>query len=151
MEPQEYEQKFGAFVDRMNEAMHDIFSEEDHPTVILGLQFGEMGKPDNDLPPCAVTSNLPECLVPEAIEDMMEVAEYLHAQAHGVTVEELRARESMPSMKVSDLSQVPEEIREQMTALAERLGIDPANIEYHETVSTDDLSDPATALHLPEV
>ena len=88
MERDEYQSRWNTFVERVNDALHATFEEDDRAVVVLGIQFGEMGTAEApDLPACLVTSNLPICAIPTAIASMGEQVDIDHARYHGQEVE----------------------------------------------------------------
>ena len=128
----EMHEKWHAFIDVVNEAVEHIFDlDNDHPAIVLGVQFGEMGMND-DLPVTVVTSNLPVCIVPGAIKDMLVSAEEAHSEVHenGSTI----TAEMNPDA-------VPEDIRAKAEEYAQSLGLDVSQIKYVEVADTSDLND----------
>lgn len=135
---EEMHEKWHTLIERVNEAVESVFDfDADHPAIVLGVQWGDMGKDDNDLPTCVVTSNLPVCITPSAIEDMLSFAKAAHEEHHGMPVhdEERVIREDIP------LDRVPEEIRQQAIEWAESLGFTAEDVRFTEVADIGDLVD----------
>lgn len=144
--PQEMHEKWHKFVDEVNAAVEACFDvDADHPVIVLGAQWGEMGKADSGLPVCVVTSNLPVCLVPEALTDMLDRAEADHAAHHGTALDE----NGMPQGFPMDATEVPEAVKAAALALAEKFGLTPEQIKYVQVPDTSDLDNPQEALSIP--
>lgn len=136
MEAAEYQSKAQAFMDRVEAAIGEVFDiadDGDRPVVVIGLQFGDMGKDGSNLPTCVVSSNLPICLVGEAIHDMHDEAILQHDAYH--------AESGDNPLMVTDPADVPEEVRDFAATLAETLGVPVENIQFRSSVDTTDLSD----------
>lgn len=131
MDREEYRTKAQDFMSRAEAALAEVFAEEDNPVLVVGLQFGEMGT-DESIPNCMIASNLPICLVGEALEDMEAEAARQHSAFHGEDGEQ-------PYMD-TDAADVPEELREFAAKLADDLGVPVENIRYRAAVDTADLS-----------
>lgn len=146
--PKEMQAQWHKFVDEVNNAVEACFDvDADHPIIVLGAQWGSMGKADSDLPDCVVTSNLPVCLVPDALLDMMTRANADHDEHHGLNIE--TDDEGMPLGFPMDADSVPDSVREQALKIAESLGLPPEAITYLQVPNTSDLEDPQGALNIP--
>lgn len=102
----ELHQKFHATVDGINRVLAEVFG-DDLPAIVVGLQPRGY-EPQGDDPTCLVTSNLPVCLIPDAVADMHGEALRLHDEAHGVVREEVTF-DSLPADVQEQLRQVAEE------------------------------------------
>lgn len=145
--PEEMHQKWHDFIDAVNAAMDAVFNvEEEHPVIVLGAQWGEMGHADSGLPVCVVTSNLPVCLVGQALEDMMEQAEADHDRHHGGLG--LREDGTPAGFDVS-ADEVPEAVREAAYRIAEEMGLGRDAVVFRATPDIRDLENPQEALNIP--
>lgn len=129
--PDEEHEKFHSLLDRFNTALAEVYGTdpETMPSIVLGVQ--PRGMEDG----CLVTSNIPVCLVPDAIVDMHTEAIRQHEEVHGDGVSE---DGSQVRQRVS-LDAVPEEIRQRAIEYAQELGIPVEEIAYVEMVNVSDL------------
>jgi hypothetical protein len=135
MEATEYETKSRAFMERVEAIVAEVFDvEADQPIVVVGLQFGEMGRDDSALPTCVVASNLPLCAVGGAIHDMHDEVAMQHEAMHGV-------QDGSDGFMLTDLADAPDEVRQYAEDLAENLGIPLSAIQVREQIDTTDLSE----------
>lgn len=132
----EVHEKFHRFIDGVNALVDEVFdAEADHPAIVVGVQFGDMGRPDNEGPTCLVTSNLPVCITPGAVQDMLDFANSAHDEHHGmpVTSGEGVLKEPLTA------DQVPEEIRQKAIEWAESMGFSADDITFVEVADVSDL------------
>ena len=132
---EEQHAKWHEFIDRVNAVVDDVFTEEDHPAIVLGVQWGDMGRGENNLPVCLTTSNLPACVTPDAVRDMLAFSEAAHEEFHGLPVESGEGVLKQPM----DPDNVPEEIRQQAIEWAESMGYSAEDITFVEVADTSDL------------
>lgn len=125
--PDEYHEKWHAFIEDFSALLAVHFTEEDDPAIVMGAQWGDMGSEEWEHVDCALTSNLPICGVPFALEEMREEAERFHREHHARTLTEPVSPDS-----------VPEEVRAIAMQIAEQLGIDASDMQF---VTTADISD----------
>lgn len=129
-------EKFHRFIDKVQAAMEEVFDiENDQPVVVIGAQFGDMGK-EEGLPSVLVSANLPPCLVSDAIKEMFEFSEAQHAAYHG-------GHEVLGDNYVTqqmDLANVPEEV---IAELKKMFGddLDLSQVVFTEAVDISDLTD----------
>lgn len=135
--PEAEHDRWHQFIDGVNRIVAEVFGETE-AAIVIGAQWGGMGAPDSPLPDCVVTSNLPACLVPQALADMVEFAESAHDDFHGVVREEVSA------------AAVPQAVRDEAVRVAESMGLSAENVRFIVVDETGDLSDEAIAqLELP--
>jgi len=130
--PEEVHDQWHQFIEGVNRVVAEVFA-EDQVAVVIGAQWGGMGAPDSTLPDCVVTSNLPACLVPDALADMQAFAESAHDDYHGIVREEVSA------------DAVPQEVRDEAVRFAESVGLSAENVKFIVVDETGDLSDEAIA------
>lgn len=130
--PEAEHQQWHQFIEGINRVVAEVFGET-QIAVVIGAQWGGMGAPDSPLPNCVVTSNLPACLVPEALSDMVEFAESAHDDYHGIVREEVSG------------DAVPQAVRDEAARVAESLGLDASAVKFIVVDETGDLSEEAIA------
>lgn len=123
--PQAEHDRWHQFIDGINRVVSEVFGTEDI-AVVIGAQWGEMGRTGSNLPNCVVTSNLDVHACPNAVAEMQEFVDAQHEQAHGIVKEPM-----IPE-------NVPEHVRQEAIAFAESIGLTEADIQF---VAVDDSSD----------
>lgn len=124
--------KVGEFMVKVDALLVETFgppSDDNHVRIILGLNVGTA---------LVLSSNLPTCAVGEAIHDLHDLAMEDHAKYHAEDGDH-------PYMTLTDLSQVPEDVREEAVRLAEAHGIPLDQVIFRAAVDTDDLTDEGLA------
>lgn len=154
--PEAEHEKFHRLLAGVNAVISEVFDlEADHPAIVLGVQWGEMGNKESEWPDCAVTSNLPSCLIGQALEDMADFAEAQHDEFHAMNKAQLieAAQNAVGSHEdantVSEevsFDSLPDKAKEVVRAFMDELGISEDNVEF-EVHSVADMSDLAA---LPE-
>lgn len=125
-------EQFHRLLEGLNGVLAEVYGEENLPAIVVGVQHQGDGEHE-----CLVTSNLPVCLVPDAIVDMHAESIRQHDRVHGDGVSE---DGSEVRQRVS-LDNVPPEVRERALQLAQELGISPEEIAYVEVADISDLRD----------
>lgn len=131
---EEQVETFERFVSLVNNALDEVFGKQG-ATMILGLQWGEMGR--SGQPICLVSSNMPVCAVGAAITDMAEEVEMLHRAAHGLPETE----ESDDLSENVALADAPEEVQSMVRGLMEQFGVTEDQVQIVHHVDTSDLAD----------
>lgn len=134
--PEEMHERWHTFVERINEVAHDVFGEDDDLFLVLGAQWNGISWGEDGNPECLLTSNLPLCLIADAIEDMHAEAVRLHESIHGDGMKP----DGTVTQRVS-LDNVPEEVREAALAFAAEHGIPPEDVAFVEVADASDLLD----------
>ena len=130
--PAEEVEKFRALCEALNTEVERIWGEEAKlPSVVIGMQYGNMGL-DENLPDCLVSSSLPVCAVEDALADMMDFAHAAHLAYHGETEDEDEEPEG--SIQTRTLDEVPEEVRVVVEEFAKSFGVDPSEVQIGEMV-----------------
>lgn len=142
--PEDYLAKWETFVAGLNTLVEGIFTAEENPGIVVGAQWGDMGDGNNGLPAVVVTTNIPVCVAPDAIHDMLHYAEMAHNRYHGGEGES-----PMAPMTEAEIAALPEEVLAQARAVAEQYGMDFSQIGFVKVVEMDDLDDPMAALNIP--
>lgn len=139
--PPEYREKWEAFLEDLGIIATKHFGEDDRAHVVLGAQWGDMGKDDTgDLLPCIVTSDLDICLVGQALGDMVEYVHKEHRLYHGESVDDdedppiSEVIVSVPSGQTE--ADVPAEVKAMAEDMAASLGVP---VVY---IGSADLDDP---------
>jgi hypothetical protein len=104
-----------------------------------------MGSAGSGLPIVVVTTNIPVCVAPDAIHDMLHYAEQAHNRYHGG-----EGDTPMEPMSEAEIEALPEEVLSEARALAEQFGLDVTQIGFVKAVDLSDLDDPASALNIPD-
>lgn len=140
--PEAYAERWTTFIEGLNRLVDETFTNEENPGIVIGAQWGEMGS-GNGLPSVVVTANLPTCIVPDAVNDMLHYAEQAHNRYHGGEGET-----PMAPMTDEEIAEIPEEVLAEAKALAETFGIDVSQIGFVKPVDLSDLDDPQAALNV---
>lgn len=143
--PEEMLTKWETFIAGLNALVEETFTNEENPGIVVGAQWGEMGG-GNGLPAVVVTSNIPVCITPDAIHDMLLYAEQAHNRYHGG-----EGDSPMEPMTAEEIEALPEEVLAEARTIAEQFGLDVTQIGFVKAVDLADLDDPASALNIPEV
>lgn len=143
--PEEMNTKWETFIAGLNSLVAETFTEEEHPGIVVGAQWGQMGDADSGLPVVVVTSNIPVCVIPDAIHDMLHYSEQAHNRYHGGSGET-----PMEPMSEAEIEALPEEVLSEARALAEQFGLDVSQIGFVKAVDMGDLDFPQGALGIPE-
>lgn len=138
-------ERWHRFIDGVNAVVNDLWTEGEagQPVIVVGAQFGDIGKAE-DQPTCLVTSNLPVCITPSAIEDMLDFAQGAHEDYHGQRL----SGENFVAEPLG-MDAVPEEYRERITEAVRRMGIDPETIQFVGIGDTSDMDDLEALFNMP--
>lgn len=128
--------KIEAAITQVRDVLGGIFTDDDQAVIMLGIQFGEMGR-DESLPLCALITNVRPCVAEGVLADMHEQAGLIHKEFHegfGLNPEDFVREIVGPDA-------VPAEVRKDAEAYAERLGLPVDRIEYVVHAPINDLNE----------
>lgn len=126
------EAKWKKFQDGITALTSEVFdTEADQPAVVVGVQFGDMGK-EEGLPNVLVSSNLPICLVLDALEDMLDFAADRHSAFHKNGGDENQVAVPL------DAANVPDEILDKIREMFPDIDMD--RVKFSEIADIKDLT-----------